>query len=200
MAAGAVGRMLMAAVLVTIAGCSAEAEGPTAGASSATTHSSVALTPSTVLPDGAIDPQFWQLIDTLGGSIGPENAGALAARLLAAGPRTTARFADGLQKALAALDTGDHAQRRVTDRSSGVGPVTMSDDLFLYARCAVIAQGEATWSRVAADPAAMSEDRRVFDGEWLLTVAPEPPGQPVDRSQDPVAPSSSRTRGITPAP
>ena len=48
----------------------------------------------------------------------------------------------------------------------------MSDDVFLYARCAVVAAGHPTWERVVADPAAMAGSWSIFDGEWLLTVAP----------------------------
>lgn len=50
--------------------------------------------------------------------------------------------------------------------------MSMGDDLFLYTRCAVVAAGRSTFSRVRADPTAIAGTWYAFDGEHLLTVAP----------------------------
>ena len=48
----------------------------------------------------------------------------------------------------------------------------MSEDLFLYARCAVVAAGRWAFDEVLADPSQMAGTWPVFDGEHLLGMAP----------------------------
>ena len=67
------------------------------------------------------------------------------------------RFADLLAEKLFALDTEAHA--RNIGESSYVGDTQFfSVDEFLYARCVVVANGEAPYNKVLADPAAMPKD------------------------------------------
>jgi hypothetical protein len=84
-------------------------------------------------------------------------------------------FAASLEWALVALSTPAHAARRVRDASEpdGSAALPMSQDVFLYARCAIVAQGRATWEQVVADPTALDQGWDIAGGEELLEVVPE---------------------------
>ena len=116
--------------------------------------------------------EFWERIASLNGTIDERAAHQLAARLSTVAPDRITGFADRLAEAVYALDSPDRADQPVTDPTAGDDPISMSDDLFLYARCAVVAAGRARWQQVLNDPTAMASRWPVFDGEWLLTVAP----------------------------
>jgi predicted DNA-binding WGR domain protein len=79
-----------------------------------------------------------------------------------------ARFENILAEKLFALDTESHAREigefAFRDREY------FSGDLFLYARCAVVANGREFFESVLAEPSKMPKD---IDFEPLLSVAPE---------------------------
>lgn len=116
--------------------------------------------------------EFWELIGTLGGDIDQQSATELSERLSARPAKEIRDFADQLASALYALDSSERADQPIVDPSEGDQPIPMSDDIFLYARCAVVAAGRTAWESAVAQPSAMAGSRPVYDGEWLLTVAP----------------------------
>lgn len=116
--------------------------------------------------------EFWQVIGSLGGRVDRMSAERLADRLANRSSDEITEFADHLADALFALDSPAHADVPIVDPTAGGEPLSMGDDLFLYARCAVVAAGQETWKRVVADPSAMAGTWWAFDGEWLLSVAP----------------------------
>ncbi|WP_433320075.1 DUF4240 domain-containing protein [Micromonospora chersina] len=83
-------------------------------------------------------------------------------------------LADDLVEAVRALTTARHQSQAVWDVSKpATAPaLAMSDDVFLYARLAVVAAGQRTWQAVLADPDAVSGRWRVADAEELLDVVP----------------------------
>ncbi len=117
---------------------------------------------------------FWRLIDTdLGGAIDEGKAGALTARLATYPPADILAFADHLAKLLYGLDNPDSAAQLAVDPTVGSDPFSMSDDVFLYARCAVVSAGPLVYERVLTDPTQMAGSWPVFDGEYLLGIAPQ---------------------------
>lgn len=116
---------------------------------------------------------FWDLIGTLGGTVDEERAQTLTVRLTERAPGDIVAFADPLAQALYELDSPQHAAQLVIDPTADDEPMSMSDDLFLYARCAVVAAGRRTFDRVLADPSQLAGSWPVFDGEFLLGVAPQ---------------------------
>ncbi len=116
---------------------------------------------------------FWQLIEThLDGAI-DGGAAALATRLATHEPDDILAFADHLAALLHGLDNPDAAAQLVVDPAVGSDPFSMSDDLFLYARCAVVAAGPLAYERVLTDPTQMAGSWPVFNGEFLLGIAPQ---------------------------
>ncbi|MFY1656118.1 DUF4240 domain-containing protein [Micromonospora sp. WMMD1274] len=120
-----------------------------------------------------ISKKFWSYIDVLGGAVTPEGCGRLAESLASAGAADVRQFADDLVEAVRAF-APRHQSQAVWDVSEpATAPaLLMSDDVFLYARLAVVAAGQGTWQAVLADPAAMSGRWRVADAEGLLDVVP----------------------------
>lgn len=102
---------------------------------------------------------FWSLVGTLRGRADENGVTRLRVEL-GPDPARNADFAAHLETALAMLDSQAHAEQTVIDADSGAA-FTLSDDLFLYARCAVVASGPTVWARVVADPAA-------FAAQWDL--------------------------------
>lgn len=119
------------------------------------------------------DQEFWGFIRSLNGTIDQSSAAVLATRLSVETPAKIIAFAEKLAELLYAIDSLERAEQHVSDQTVGEDSFTMSDDLFLYARCAVVAAGTETYQRVLNDPAAMEGHWAVFDGECLLTVVPE---------------------------
>jgi hypothetical protein len=117
---------------------------------------------------------FWQLIGSFPADPDGERP-ALIAALADQGEAGIVAFSESLARALYELDTRAHCEQPVRDVSEPVdGPVwPMSEDVFLYARCAVVAAGPETWRRVVDDPTAFAGRWPVADGELLLSVAPE---------------------------
>jgi hypothetical protein len=109
---------------------------------------------------------FWAIIDRVDRSRIVEDDEAavepIIAVLSALGPVEIASFEEHLARRLHDLDGRSHADE--AGESSG------SADAFLYARCFVIAQGEAHFRKVLADPSRMPKS----SDEWceaLLGVA-----------------------------
>ncbi|GGL98524.1 DUF4240 domain-containing protein [Nakamurella endophytica] len=124
---------------------------------------------------------FWTLIAALGGSIDRIAAEGLADQLRARGEDAVTGFADHLAAALYAIDTSTGADQLIVDPTAGPEPMTMSDDLFRYARCAVVAAGRPTWQRGPGRPDANGRRLGGLRREWLLTVAPDAYGAPTGR-------------------
>lgn len=119
------------------------------------------------------DPEFWSHIRSLGGSVSPAGIDRLVSALASAGEASIFRFAEDLAEALYALDTAQHAHQAVNDYEDDDSDTgSMSDDVFLYARCAVVAAGQATWERIRADPSLLAGRWPLYSAEHLITVAP----------------------------
>lgn len=121
-----------------------------------------------VLEDRAVlsGADFWSLIGVLHGRADDDGVRRLRAALGTDCDRN-ADFAAHLEYALAILDTQAHAVQVIVDADSGAA-MTMSDDLFFMARCAVVAAGPAVWARVVADPGSLHDEwdlgaERLFD-------------------------------------
>jgi hypothetical protein len=121
-----------------------------------------------------ISAKFWSYIALLDGAATPEGCGRLVESLGSAGEAEVRQFADDLVEAVGALTTARHQSQAVWDVSEPAAAprLPMSDDVFLYARLAVVAAGQRTWQAVPADPDAMSDRWRVADAEELLDVVP----------------------------
>ncbi|WP_435736008.1 DUF4240 domain-containing protein [Cellulosimicrobium sp. PMB13] len=122
--------------------------------------------------DTAPSSEFWRLV-ALGH--GRCDADALVPLQLAfdqPSERPARAFARDFARAVEALNTPAHAAQLVRDESEPLDSplLPMSDDVFLSARCAVIAAGREEWERVVADPAALSGRWRVADGELFFAV------------------------------
>lgn len=127
------------------------------------------------------DPEFWSLIRSLDGSVSPAGIDRLVITLATRGEASIFRFAEDLAEALYSLDTPPHAEQAVLDaEDDDDAPGSMSDDVFLYARCAVVAAGSAVWERVRSDPALLAGRWPLYDAEHLTTVAPLAYEQAVD--------------------
>jgi len=115
------------------------------------------------------DAIFWDLIssiDTTALKRGDEETALelLRARVADLGPAAIDGFHDRLAQALHALDGRAHF--------SAAGDNADSDDAFLYARCHVVALGQAHHTAVVANPSQMPQAPE----EWceaLLYVAPQ---------------------------
>jgi hypothetical protein len=114
---------------------------------------------------------FWTLIDTLDGHA--HNVDALVQALSTSRPGRVLGFADTLARRLHALDRYDLFTQpvREPEQALSVPTIPLSDDGFLYARCASVAGGRARYEQVLSDPTAFAGTWDT-DGEALLTAAP----------------------------
>ncbi|MEK7255383.1 MAG: DUF4240 domain-containing protein, partial [Bacteroidota bacterium] len=121
--------------------------------------------------DSLSEQQFWSIIHSLDWSKGDENSDAViepAVKKLVAHPvRHIYEFQDILAKKLHALDTRAHAENAGENAWKGENDF-FSVDEFLYARCCVVANGEAFFKQVLKDPTAMPQD---LTFEALLRIA-----------------------------
>ncbi|WP_460433158.1 DUF4240 domain-containing protein [Angustibacter speluncae] len=117
------------------------------------------------------DDEFWGLIELLGGQAVDIEPLVSA---LAKGPRRRIqRFDDALARALHALDLYALAVQPVQEPDDATEAVTpLSDDGFLYARCAVVASGRRRYEQVLDDPNTFAGIWST-DGEALLDAAGE---------------------------
>ncbi|MET9849286.1 DUF4240 domain-containing protein [Streptomyces ossamyceticus] len=115
---------------------------------------------------------FWALIATLNGRATQMGCQRLAAELSRRSVPDIVCFAERHAEALYRLDQEKFGMLPVAGMTGRDGtPFPQSGDGFLYARCAVVAAGQAVWEGVFFDvdkfaPYTSTE----FDGEWLLYV------------------------------
>lgn len=85
----------------------------------------------------------------------------VAETLYAAGGKACREFTTGMHLALFALDREELFRTPVRDRgeSEAQPPIPLSEDTFLYARCAVLLSGRETYESVLRDP-------RLFAATW----------------------------------
>ncbi|WP_306326299.1 DUF4240 domain-containing protein [Streptomyces venezuelae] len=115
---------------------------------------------------------FWALIDTLNGEATEQSCHRLAEELSRRSVPDITGFAERHAEALYRLDQEKFGTLPVVDLTARFGsPFPQSSDVFLYARCAVVAAGQVVWESVFFDvdkftPYTSSER----DGERLLYV------------------------------
>lgn len=116
---------------------------------------------------------FWDLIGTLGGRTDPEGFARLTEDLAQWPTDRIVGFAEQLAAALYAIDSRDRMAQPIKDTADGPDSTAfpLSNEVFLYARCAVVLAGPEAWQRVVDDPAAMAG---IWDlgAEELLYAAP----------------------------
>jgi hypothetical protein len=109
-------------------------------------------------------PEFWQLIEVLGGNAKAKSIAKLADTLQELGPEATARFAVALHTRLRELD---HPANAVTRRSRGLK--FTSDDASQDRRAGIIARGRVAFDRAIAEPGEV--DGTLRGAEPLIYVA-----------------------------
>ena len=126
------------------------------------------------------EPQFWALVDLLGGRVDDEGAGRLTQALRQGGDQMAPAFAERLAETLYELDREELFEQPVrwADDPDGA-QLPLSSDTFLYLRCAVVAAGRQAVDAVLADPTALLA-RSWEDGEALLQVAVEAADAEID--------------------
>ncbi|MFI0964078.1 DUF4240 domain-containing protein [Streptomyces sp. NPDC021080] len=113
---------------------------------------------------------FWALMATLNGKAAPASCRRLAEELSRRSVPDIIGFAERHAEALYRLDQEKFGTLPVADTTDRNGePFPQSADGFLYARCAVVAAGQAVWESVFFDvgefaPYITAE----CDGKWLL--------------------------------
>lgn len=113
---------------------------------------------------------FWRIIGLFNWKRTGDDDAVLAPAVKALAQMRVAdiqRFADLLAEKLHALDTQAHA-REIGEAALREGAY-FSVDEFLYARCAVVANGRAAFETILADPKQMFKD---IEFEAILSVAP----------------------------
>ncbi|MFJ3517877.1 MULTISPECIES: DUF4240 domain-containing protein [unclassified Streptomyces] len=115
---------------------------------------------------------FWALIGTLNGEATQMGCRRLAEELSRRSVPDIIGFAERHAEALYRLDQEKFGTLPVTDLSDRDGrPFPQSADQFLYARCAVVAAGQAVWEGVFFDADKFAPYTSTkYDGEWLLYV------------------------------
>ncbi|WP_051264859.1 DUF4240 domain-containing protein [Nakamurella lactea] len=119
------------------------------------------------------DEEFWELIAGLHGRAEPEGVAVLTENLTQGDTERIESFAEHLASALHAIDSRDRMAQPIRDTADGPESPAfpLSKEVFLYARCAVVASGRQVWQKVLQDPSAMS-DTWDLGAEELLYVAP----------------------------
>lgn len=124
--------------------------------SKTTTEVEIRLQDKSPADDLFSEDDFWRIINKIDWSKkGSENKIAPAVKALAKMPvASICLFADKLSAKLFQLDTRAHANTYAANEPDNF----ISADDFLYARCAVIAEGKDYYEKVLNDPAQMPED------------------------------------------
>ncbi len=121
-----------------------------------TTEVEIRFQDKTPADDLFSEDDFWRVIEKIDWSKkGSENKIGPAARMLAKMPVSSIYlFADKLSAKLYHLDTRAHANQYAANEHENF----ISADDFLYARCAVIAEGIEYFEKVLNDPSQMPDD------------------------------------------
>jgi hypothetical protein len=103
-----------------------------------------------------LEDTFWQIIDLIDWSkkVASDKLLPAAERLAAMPVSHIYLFADKLSEKLYLLDTREHANAYAINEPDGF----VSADDFLYARCAVVAEGKEYYESVLAAPSSMPDD------------------------------------------
>jgi uncharacterized protein DUF4240 len=119
------------------------------------------------------DEQFWDLISRLDWSRAGDDEAVIEpviAIVAAMGANAASAFEDVLAQKLYELDTREHA-RNIGEYAFVDGENDLfSVDWFLYARCVVVANGRAFFTKVLRNPELFPKD---MDFEALLAIAPQ---------------------------
>lgn len=134
--------------------------------------------------EGTLDEsEFWEIVEAsarggagAGGDVSIR-CGMIAAQLAERTPDQVTGFADVLAESLFRLDLRVLADTPVKGAASRSGrPVPLSEDGFLYARCAVILAGRRAYGEVLANPSGADFSPYTSDeaavAEELLEAAP----------------------------
>lgn len=115
---------------------------------------------------------FWELIATLNGRATQASCRCLADELSRRSVPDIIGFAERHAEALYRLDQEKFGMLPVADMTGRTGePFPQSGDGFLYARCAVVAAGQAEWEGVFFDVGKFAPYTATEClGEWLLYV------------------------------
>jgi hypothetical protein len=119
---------------------------------------------------------FWQLLSLTEGRVDGDALEPLARALGRLSARRMTDFGEHFRSALSALDAPVYRDQPVRDVDDPVGaaPLPMSDDVFLYTRCAVVGAGHDAWQKVMADPSALAaRPWQMANGELLLALVEE---------------------------
>ena len=121
-----------------------------------TTEVEIRLQDKSPADDLFSEDDFWKVIDKIDWSKkGSENKISPAVKMLAKMPVASIYlFADRLSAKLYHLDTRAHATAYAANEPDNF----ISADDFLYARCAVVAEGKAYYDMVLNEPAKMPDD------------------------------------------
>lgn len=124
--------------------------------------------------------EFWQVVESLGGSVDDDAIARLVDALRAGGRRTAVGFAERLAATLFELDREELFHQPVRWSDAPDAPeVPLSPDTFLYLRASIVATGSAAAAAVVADPAFV-RTRGWDDGEGLLQAADLAAGEHID--------------------
>ncbi|MFI0928095.1 DUF4240 domain-containing protein [Streptomyces sp. NPDC021012] len=123
------------------------------------------------------ESEFWEIIEASADSDISIHCGAISARLTDRSPGEITEFADVLAESLFRLDLKILADTPVKGAVSRSGrPLPLSEDGFLYARCAVILAGRKAYGEILTDPAGVDFSPYTSDeaavAEELLEAAP----------------------------
>lgn len=117
--------------------------------------------------------EFWGLIEELDGKVSQASCERLVGHLSRRPVPEILGFAEWLAEALYRIDQEKFGLLPVVDLTTREGePFPQSGDVFLYARCAVVAAGRAVWESVFFDSAKFAPyTATTYDGEPLLYVS-----------------------------
>jgi hypothetical protein len=119
------------------------------------------------------DEQFWAIIARLDWTRSGDDDAVIrpAVRSLAAlGAAAIGEFQDALAAKLYQLDTAAHAREIGALAYRGPDDDAFSADAFLYARCVIVANGQALFDHVLRNPRTFPKD---VEFEAVLRLAPE---------------------------
>lgn len=128
-------------------------------------HQNAELEIKIISEDAALDETaFWEIIDLLDWNKGTDNEAIIAPAVHALSEKSDAAlhaFDDILAEKLYQLDGKNYAE----NMGEFAYPDNFSADIFLYARCCVVANGRHFYEKVLADPTLMPKN---FTFETLL--------------------------------